>query len=529
MKKEQGNLEKTMTKVIEVQKNNISFNDGQQSALIRVTGLTKVFSGTVAVKDVDIEVQSGQIVAVVGENGAGKTTLKNLLCGILEPDQGKIEFEGKEISHFNAIEYGIAAVHQEFSLFGSLSVAENICIVDLPRRSGVLDWKEIYKIARKYLEIIGANLDLDIPVEKLSTGEQQLVEIAKALRQATKLLILDEPTASLTEPERDRLFNVIRRLRQHGLGIIFISHFIDEVYVIADRAVVLRDGRYVGGGSVENLPRNKLEELIVGRPFEERKIDIGTKAEEVVLKVEGLTLSPYFYNISFELKRGEILGLSGLMGAGRTELVEAIYGLRPSKGKVWFYGDLVKNCRPSEIKNLGVAFVPEDRRSDGLFSIRSLKENLTAAAISKLVRRIIPGFGFQGERQNALEIAKKFRVIHSGIDKAINCLSGGNQQKALLGRWLAIKPYICILDEPTRGVDIGAKEDIHALIGQFARTGTAILLVSSDLPELILLSHRIIVLRKGRMVNEFKRGNFNPRVIIKHAASAIEEVESNAV
>ncbi|GAH42215.1 unnamed protein product, partial [marine sediment metagenome] len=278
-----------------------------------------------------------------------------------------------------AMEYGIAAVHQEFSLFGSLSIAENICIVDLPRSSGVLDWQKIHKIARKYLEIIGANLDLDIPVEKLSTGEQQLVEIAKALRQATKLLILDEPTTSLTKPERDRLFNVIRRLRQHGLGIIFISHFIDEVYEIADRAVVLRDGRHVGGGSVENLPRNKLEELIVGRPFEERRIDIGTKVEEVVLKVEGLTLSPYFYNISFELKRGEILGLSGLMGAGRTELVEAIYGLRPSKGKVWFYGDLVKNCRTSEIRNLGVAFVPEDRTRDGLFSIRSLKENLTAA------------------------------------------------------------------------------------------------------------------------------------------------------
>jgi len=518
-----------MNNANEVQKNNISFNDGQRSTLIRVTGLTKVFSGTVVVKDVDIEVQSSQIVAVVGENGAGKTTLKNLLCGILEPEQGKIEFEGKEISHFNAMEYGIAAVHQELSLFGSLSVAENICMVELPRRSGILYWKEIHKIARKYLEMIGANLDLDILVEKLSTGEQQLVEIAKALRQATKLLILDEPTTSLTEPERDRLFNVMRKLRQRGLGIIFISHFIDDVYLIADRTVVLRDGRRVGGGSVENLPRNKLEELLVGRPFEKRKIDIGTKVEEVVLKVEGLSLFPYFYNISFELKRGEILGLFGLIGAGSTELVEAIYGLRPFKGKVWFYGNLVKYRRPSEIKNLGVAFVPEDRTHNGLFSIRSLKENLTAAAINKLVRRIIPGFGFQGERQNALEIAKKFRIIHSGIDNAINCLSGGNQQKALLGRWLTTKPYICILDEPTRGVDIGAKEDIYALIGQFARAGTAILLVSYDLSELILLSHRIIVLRKGRVVSEFKRGNFNPRVLFKYAASATEEVESDAV
>jgi len=518
-----------MNNVTEVQKNNISLNDNQQPALIKVTGLTKVFSGTVAVKDVDIEVQSGQVVAVVGENGAGKTTLKNLLCGIFKPDQGKIEFNGKEISHFNAAEYGIAAVHQEFSLFESLSVAENICIVNLPQRNRILDWQKIHNIAQKYLDMIGADLDLDIPIEKLSTGEQQLVEIAKALRQATKLLILDEPTTSLTEPERNKLFNVIRRLRQHGLGIIFISHFIDEVYEIADRAVVLRDGHHVGGGLVKNLPRNKLEELIVGRPFEERRIDIGTIDRKVVLKVEGLTLSPYFCNISFELKRGEILGLSGLMGAGRTELVEAIYGLRPSKGKVWFYKDLVKNRTPSAIRNLGVAFVPEDRRRNGLFYIRSLKENLTAAAVNKLVRRIIPGFGFRGERQKAIEIAKNFRVIHSGIDKAISYLSGGNQQKALLGRWLTIKPYICILDEPTRGVDIGTKEDIHALIGQLARSGTAILLVSSDLPELILLSHRIIILRKGRAVKEFERGNFNPRVIIKHAASAIEEVKSNAV
>jgi ABC-type sugar transport system ATPase subunit len=500
-----------------------------EQPLLKATGLTKVFSGTVAVENVDIELQRGQVVAVVGENGAGKSTLKNLLCGLLETEHGKIELEGKEISHFNAAELGIAAVHQEFSLFRSLSVAENICIVDLPMKKTFVDWQKTRDVAREYLDMIGADLDLDAPVEKLSTGEQQLVEIAKALRQATRILILDEPTASLTEPERESLFTIIRSLRERGLGIIFISHFIDEVYEIADIAVVLRDGHHVGGGPVATLPRMQLEELMVGRSIQTRTIDTETPSDKVALKVEGLTSETNFYDISFELQQGEILGLSGLMGAGRTELVESIYGLRPSKGKIWVAGELVDHRSPAVMRKLRVAFVPEDRRLNGLFDIRSLRENLTAAAIARLVQQIIPGVGFRGEKTSASRIAENLRIVHSGIDKAIRFLSGGNQQKSLLGRWLAIEPHVCILDEPTRGVDIGAKEEIHALIGKLARSGTAVLLVSSELPELMMLAHRILVLRKGRAVIEFTRDKFDPRVIIKYAASATGKVNENVV
>lgn len=491
--------------------------------LFKTTGLTKAFSGTIALENVDIELQRGQILAVVGENGAGKSTLKNLLCGLFEPDSGTIELEGQPISHFNPAELGIAAVHQEFSLFRSLSVAENICIVDLPGKNASIDWRKTREIARQYLDMIGVDLRLDTPVERLSTGKQQLVEIAKALRQATRVLILDEPTTSLTEPERNSLFRIIRSLRDRGLGIIFISHFIDEVYEIADLAVVLRDGHHVGGGPVAALPRAKLEEMMVGRSIQTRHIELNEPKQHVALQVEDLSSEAHFSNLSFTLKQGEILGLSGLMGAGRTELVEAIYGLRPSHGKVSVAGTPVVHRSPALMKKLGVAFVPEDRRLNGLFEIRSLRENLTAAAITKLVRQHIPGIGFQGERASASRIAKELRIVHPGLEKAIRFLSGGNQQKALLARWLAIEPQVCILDEPTRGVDIGAKEDIHELIRQLAGSGTAVILASSDLPELMALAHRILVLRKGRIVTELSRDDFDPRLIIKYAASVTEE------
>jgi ABC-type sugar transport system ATPase subunit len=502
-----------------------SQDDGRQP-LLQAKGLRKEFSGTVAVKDVDFILERGETVAVVGENGAGKSTLKNLLVGLLEPDVGTIELEGKRIYHFNAAELGIAAVHQEFSLFGSLSVAENICIVDLPGKRAVVNWKETHQIARKYLDMIGAHLELDTPVEKLSTGEQQLVEIAKALRQATKVLILDEPTASLTEPERDRLFAIVRRLRDSGLGIVFISHFIEEVYEIADKVVVLRDGQYVGGGFVTEFPRARMEELMVGRSIKGNVVEISQPQEKVALRVENIVSEPKVRGMSFELHRGEILGLSGLMGAGRTELVEAIYGLRPSNGKIWLSGKWIEKPTPALMRSLGVAFVPEDRRRNGLFGIRSLRENLTAAAIKQHVERVLPGFGFRKERENAERIAEELKVVHAGIEREVRFLSGGNQQKALLGRWLAIKPHICIFDEPTRGVDIGAKEEIHILIARLARSGVAVLLVSSELPELMMLSHRILILRKGEVVKELQRQEFDPRVIIKNAASATEEEES---
>lgn len=505
--------------------NHIQVNDpsGKAAPLLEARGLVKAFSGTVAVNGVDIEIYPGDVIAVVGENGAGKTTLKNLLIGLLSPDKGTIKLEGQNIGHFHAADLGIAAVHQEFSLFPSLSVAENVCIVDLPGRGLFVNWSEVYQTAKKYLDMIGANLDLDRPVEKLSTGEQQLVEIAKALRQATKILILDEPTTSLTKPERERLFDVIMRLRERGLGIVFISHFIEEVYQVANKVVVLRDGHYVGGGEVSKMSRRLLEELMVGRSITTNHIQVGKPSEEIVLKVEGISAGNKVKGISFELHRGEVLGLCGLMGAGRTELVETVFGLRAGYGKVWIKGNLIEDRTPSKMRERGVAFVPEDRRRNGLFVIRSLRENLTISALSRLVRRKLPGIGFKGEQESAQQIAQSMNVVYASLERPIRFLSGGNQQKALLGRWLSIEPDICILDEPTRGVDIGAKQYIHDLIGELARKGMAVLLVSSELPELIALSHRILVLRKGEIVAEFSRQEFDPLTLIKYMASGSEE------
>ncbi len=492
---------------------------GRQTALLRAKSITKSFSGTVALKDVDFDLQHGQIVAVVGENGAGKSTLKNILCGIIEPDEGQIELEGEKISHFHAADFGIAAVHQEFSLFKDLSVAENICIVDLPGGSGLVNWVETKKLARKFLNLLGATVSPNTTVDRLSTGEQQLVEIAKALRLANKVLILDEPTTSLSAPEREKLFDVVKRLAGLNLGIIFITHFIDEVYAIADRVVVLRDGHFVGGGSIAEIQRRKLEELMVGRSIVDRRVSIGEPVAEIIMEVRSLTSLPKVRDVSFQLHKGEILGISGLMGAGRTELVESIFGLRPYTGQVWVKGKLIKKNHPASMKRNRVAFVPEDRHINGLFSVRSLKENLSAAEVRRFVNRLVPNIGFRGEKERAAEVADRLRIVHSGIDKPISNLSGGNQQKSLLGRWLAIEPDILILDDPTRGVDIGAKNEIHEIVAALSRSGGSVLLVSSDLPELMLLCHRMIVLRKGRVAAELAREQFDSVEIIKHAAA----------
>ncbi|MEZ4518745.1 MAG: sugar ABC transporter ATP-binding protein [Chloroflexota bacterium] len=499
---------------------------GNEVPLFSGRKLTKIFGGTIALQDVDIDVHRGEVVAVVGENGAGKSTLKNLLVGLFPPDMGTIELNGERIGSFKAADYGIAAVHQEFSLFGSLSIAENICINDFPGRSLRINWPETRDVAEQYLAKVATDMDPDTPVDKLSTGEQQMVEIAKALRQASNLLILDEPTASLTEPERDQLFEVISNLRAQGLGMIFISHFIDEVYEVADTIMVLRDGKRVGGSPASEMPRRTLQELMVGRPISERQVDTGDPREAIALRVENLN-SEDVSNISLEVHEGAIVGLAGLMGAGRTELVEAIYGLRPSSGKIWVGDTLVERPSPPLMKKLGVALVPEDRRRHGLFGIRPLRENLSAAAIDKLVQRRIPGIGFRGEAQSTAQIVDTLRIANPGLEEPVDDLSGGNQQKSLLGRWLAIEPRVCILDDSTRGVDIGAKEEIHNLIGQLSKEGVAVLLVSSELPELIQLAHRIVVLRKGEIAAEIPRSAFDPRLIIQYAASAVEDSDDN--
>lgn len=494
--------------------------------LLEVHNVSKAFSGIKVLDNVDMKVFPGEIVALIGENGAGKSTFKNVLVGLLEPEEGTIIFMGQERKRMKQGEYKIAAVHQELSVFPSLTVAENICITDLPGRKPIVDWKKCKETAQKYLDVIGVAFDLDTPVELLSPGENQLIEIAKSLRQQPDLLILDEPTTSLSHPERQKLFGVMRMLAKQGVGIIFITHFIDEVYEISDKIVVLRNGIHVGGGLTKELPRKEVERLLVGRSLLEQKLDLPTPREEVALKVINFN-SDWFVDINFEVKQCEILGIAGLMGAGRTEIVESIFGLRKVNGSIEYYGQRLNTWNPTMLRNMGMLFIPEDRKGNGIFPIRPLRENLTAANLKNLINPVIPGIGFRNEKENAISLADTQNVVFSNIEAPITSLSGGNQQKAILARWMAINPKLCIFDDPTRGVDIGAKEAIRTQIAEIARNGGAVILVSSDVNELIGLSHRILVLRKGRFVSELDRSEFNAQKIVSIAATLANSEKGN--
>ncbi|WP_035478750.1 sugar ABC transporter ATP-binding protein [Aliagarivorans marinus] len=494
----------------------------QPIASLSVLGLAKAFSGKTVVKDVSFSLYPGEIVALVGENGAGKSTTKNMLCGLLPPSEGEIQVAGQTVTVVDGKQHGIGAVHQELSLFSSLSVAQNICISDLPGKPGRIDWPACRQIAEQQLAQLGVDVDVNQRVENLGAGKQQIVEIAKALLHASKVLILDEPTTSLTAPERERLFTLMRRLKKQGVAIIFISHFMDEIYQMSDKFICLRDGRQVGSGNIADTPRRELEEMMVGRTLDEAKVTLTPPSTELAVQVERLS-SHYFHDISFSIRRGEVLGIAGLMGAGRTEVAETLFGLRPFEGRLLVDGEQMIKPNVRQMKQRGVCYLTEDRRRNGLFGVRSVKENLSAAKLSRFVQRRVKGMGFRGEASQAQEWVEQLNISVPSIDEAVSSLSGGNQQKVLLGRWLATLPRVCILDEPTKGVDIGAKFEIHKKIAALAASGVAVLLVSSDLPELLDLSHRILVMRTGHIVGEFAREDFDAVEIISLAASSAFE------
>ncbi len=492
--------------------------------VISVRGLKKAFAGKVVVNGVEFDLHPGEALALVGENGAGKSTTKNMLCGLLTPSDGEILVDAKPVERINAVAHGVSAVHQELSLFGSLTVAENICVSDLPGTPARVDWHAAEKIAREQIDFLGIEIDPRALIETLGAGKQQVVEIAKALVHANKVLILDEPTTSLTAVEREKLFHIIDKLKERGLGIIFISHFMEEIYRVCDSFLVLRDGQQVGQGRLVDVPQRALEEMMVGRTLKDAQVDLADPTETPMLEVRGLS-SADFKDISFTVHRGEILGLSGLMGAGRTEVTEAIFGLRRATGEVRIGGDLVTERSVAAMMARGLCYITEDRRSNGLFLNRPVRENLSAAAIGAFVTRRFAGLGFKGERRTAAQVVDKMNVAVPHIENNVSDLSGGNQQKVLLGRWLAMDPDILIFDEPTKGVDIGAKFDIHAAIADLARMGKTVVIVSSDLPELMHTTHRMLVMRKGRLVGAFKRPDYDAVKIISLAASATGEHE----
>lgn len=493
--------------------------------ILETKNLTKAFAGKEVVSDVNFTVSEGEIVALLGENGAGKSTLKNMLVGIWEPTSGSITFDGKEMKEIKMGELPIAAVHQELSLFLNLTVAENICIGDFPGAKPIVNWKRCKQEARKYMDIMNIQLDPDAIVGTLGPGEQQLIEIAKAIRLHPRVLILDEPTASLTAPERERLFEVMRTLKKQNIGMIFITHFLDEVFVVCDRVVVLRNAKKVCDSPVEKVTKHAIEEQMVGHSLLDSPFQLGEISGEIALRVRDLE-SESFGDISFEVKKGEILGIAGLIGAGRTELMESIFGLRKYEGDVELMGETLQKLNTEQLIAKGMAMIPEDRKNCGIFPRRDLKENITAAKIDKFVDRKVKFLGFKNERKNAVSVIDRFRVACPGVDAYITELSGGNQQKVIVGRWLSLDSKLCMFDDPTRGVDVGSRAEIGEYIVELAKSGVAVVLVSSDLNELVSLAHRIIVMRRGHIVAEVDRKDFDVRKILSISSSSQEEEQT---
>jgi len=482
----------------------VSLAASERSAdyLLEVRGVSKAFPGVMALDEVSLRLRHGSVHALMGENGAGKSTLMNIIAGIYTPDAGELRLQGR-IVHFDsprqALRHGIAMIHQELNLLPFMSVAENIWIGREPQRFGLINHGELRHRTRGLLERLQIDLDPDAEVRRLSIAARQLIEIARALSYDSQLLIMDEPTSALTERDAQQLFAIVRGLKREGRGILYITHRIEELAEIADEISVLRDGRNVGTGHPTDLTRDEIIRLMVGRTLERIFPHEPARLGPVALAVHNLTLPGHFHDVSFELRCGEILGVAGLVGSGRSKLAEAIFGMTPaSSGRIVLEGRELRVDSPRATVARGVGFVTEDRKETGCFLALDVLDNLAVAVLSRDFVRL--GF-IRGEplRQACGEMLQRLRVKTPHLHECIGNLSGGNQQKVLLGRWLLLNPKILILDEPTRGVDVGAKAEIHQLISRLVAAGLAVLLISSELPEILGMSHRIMVMHEGRV------------------------------
>jgi rhamnose transport system ATP-binding protein len=477
--------------------------------ILKLEGISKSFPGVRALADISFDVRPGEVHALLGENGAGKSTLIKIMSGVYQPDTGTISLDGKPTtfgSPQEAQEAGIATIYQELLLFPELTVAENIFMGHAPKnRFGAIDWGRMRERAHETLESLDIrDLDVRAVVGTLSVGNRQRVEIAKALSHNARILIMDEPTAALTERDVERLFGIVRLLRSRGVGVVYISHRLEEVFLLADRVTVLRDGEFVATKQVADTDRDDLIEMMVGRRIDQLFPKVETKRGEVVLELENVCHSPMTKDVSLKLHTGEILGIAGLVGSGRSELAEVIFGMTPAeKGTIKVYGKPVRIDSPSLAKNLGIAYVPEDRGRQGLVGPLPVFENVSLASLGRVSRRAF--IDRKAERQLAEDSVKQFQIRASGIDQIVGDLSGGNQQKVGLSKWLATEPRIIIMDEPTRGIDVGAKTEIHRLMSELASRGMAVLMISSELPEVLGMSDRILVMRGGRIVAEVER------------------------
>ncbi|WP_428937654.1 sugar ABC transporter ATP-binding protein [Fontivita pretiosa] len=481
--------------------------------------ISKRFAGVTALENVSLAIARGECHGLMGENGAGKSTLGKILAGIHRPDAGRILIDGREASinsPTDALRHGIGMVHQELAFCPDLSVAENLCMGQYPRRLGILvDRPRMHRRAERLLGQIGVSLDVTQPMRALSTAQEQLVQIASAIGTDARILIFDEPTSSLSEPEAQRLFELIQRLKSRGVTMIYISHRMPELFRLCDRISVLRDGRYVGTLPRDQASPDTIVRMMIGRSIEEYfPQHLSDKPGPTLLSVRGLRSPGLFEDVSFEIRSGEIVGFAGLVGAGRSEVARAIFGLDPNaRGQIELEGRPLRLGRVRQAMRRGIGLLPEDRKRQGLVLAMSGRANLSLAMLDRLSR-----LGLLAQRQEravAQTYFQRLAIRAPSIETPVQALSGGNQQKVAIGKWLARGARLLILDEPTRGVDVGAKAAIHRLIDELARQGAGIMLVSSELPEVLNLSTRILVMRQGRIVGELTRDQADQETVLR--------------
>ncbi|NYJ15458.1 ribose transport system ATP-binding protein/inositol transport system ATP-binding protein [Rhizobium leguminosarum] len=490
--------------------------------LLQVENVRKEFAGNVALDNVSFRLRRGTVHALMGENGAGKSTLMKIIAGIYTPDAGEFYLNNLPIklsSPLDALDNGIAMIHQELNLMNHMTVAENIWIRREPRnRFGLVDHQELRASTYRLFKELGIDLDPEEKVGQLSVASRQMVEIAKAVSYQSDVLIMDEPTSALTEREVEHLFRIIRTLREQGRGIIYITHKMNELFEIADEVSIFRDGRHIATKPSSELSRDEVIRMMVGREISQMFPKVESKIGEVVLSVRNLGLKGVFADVSFDLHAGEILGIAGLVGAGRSNIAETIFGVTPAtSGTIAIGGKEVKITSPGVAMENGMAFLTEDRKESGCFLLLDIQQNMQVAALhGGYVKH-----GFVQQRrlaEDCEEMKTTLRVKTPSMDEKILNLSGGNQQKVLIGRWLLTKPKVLVLDEPTRGIDVGAKAEIHRMISTLASTGVAVIMISSELPEILGMSDRVVTIRQGRLAGILDRADADQVKIMELAA-----------
>lgn len=494
----------------------------ERKPLLEMIKISKSFPGVKALEEVNLKAYGGEVLSLLGENGAGKSTLMKILSGVYKKDSGEILIEGNNVE-INGIKHaealGITIIHQELSILPNLTVAENIFLGN-EKYSGFtrrINKTEMIERSKRFLEQIGCNVDPTALVKNINVGDMQMIEIAKALTKNAQVIIMDEPTTALTDVETKNLFKVIDRLKEKGIGVIYISHRMDEIFQISDWVTVLRDGKHIGDVKASQVDRDTLITMMVGRKLEEQFPYENYKKEKTIFQVKNLSLGHKLKDINFQVKEGEILGIAGLMGAGRTELAKTILGeYRKNSGDIYIYQEKLEINSPVDAIKNGICYLSEDRKKEGLILNMSVAQNMTLSSL-KTYEKTLKKIDKKAEKKEVLEYIKKLSIKTPHEEQLIKNLSGGNQQKVILAKWLMLSPKILIIDEPTKGIDVGAKKEIYQVLNELKSMGKAIIMISSDMAEILGISDRILVMHEGKITGELMRGEATQENIMKYA------------